>query len=603
MGLGENNPCRVFLSHNSEFRKYPSDRTYLELVESDVSAAGHVIVDMQEFAASDAAPAQVCQEKVRGCQLYLGIFGTRYGSLVRERPEVSYTELEFDTASEPDHPLERLVFLLDQEAENPGIPANWLNDPLHGVRQQAFLRKVKDAGLTLQTFRNPDELARLVECSLVEWQQRVGARQVALAQPRQAEVMGQQGQKDGARFAVGFSFAGEDRARVAPLAEELARRCGLERVLYDRFLEAELARLDLDVYLPKLYRDDTELIVVLLSPDYPNKRWCGLEWRWIRQLIVTVAHERIMLLRVGDPGDLSELGILAGDGYIDVTARPATEISALILQRMSQQGIRIPEAADPGVIAGEVGLTPSPLVEVLANPFGDRGCIRVPARFFDREELLRRIFEELGKGSSLSLVGETQIGKSSLLAMICHKGPETLQLPPEQFGLLDMQGIGNENEFFEALCEVLAMPQTLRGWQLGRALRQRGQRYVVCLDEIEKMVNPHGFPGAARTELRGLADGSEAPLTLVIASRSPLESLFEDDPRSTSPLAGLCGAPLRVPPFSPAITQEFLRERLKGNAIQFSMADGERLHQQTMGHPARLQAAAADLYRQRTGTC
>jgi hypothetical protein len=415
--------------------------------------------------------------------------------------------------------------------------------------------------------------------------------------------MGQQGQKDGARFAVGFSFAGEDRALVAPLAEELARHCGRERVLFDRYLEAELAQLDLDVYLPRLYRDETELIVVLLSPDYPNKSWCGLELRWIRQLISSPDKDRIMLLRVGDPGDLSELGILPGDGYLDVSARAATEISALILQRMVHRGIRIHEAADPGVVAGEVVPMPSPSVEVMANPFGDRGCIRDPARFFDRDELLRRIFEELGKGSSLSLVGETQIGKSSLLAMICHKGPETLQLPPEQFGLLDMQGIGNENEFFEALCEVLALPQTLRGWKLTRALRQRGQRYVVCLDEIEKMVNPHGFPGAARTELRGLADGSEAPLSLVIASRSPLESLFEDDPRSTSPLAGLCGAPLRVHPFSLAITQQFLRERLKGNAIQFSLADGERLHQQSKGHPARLQAAAADLYRQRTGTC
>jgi replicative DNA helicase len=163
--------------------------------------------------------------------------------------------------------------------------------------------------------------------------------------------MGQEGQKDGARFAVGFSFAGEDRALVAPLAEELARRCGRERVLFDRFLEAELARLDLDVYLPRLYRDETELIVVLLSPDYPNKRWCGLEWRWIRQLIVGPAKERIMLLRVGDPGDLSELGILAGDGYLDVSARAATEISALILERMVLQGVRIPEAAAPVLTA------------------------------------------------------------------------------------------------------------------------------------------------------------------------------------------------------------------------------------------------------------
>ena len=80
----------------------------------------------------------------------------------------------------------------------------------------------------------------------------------------------------------------------------------------------------------------------------------------------------------------------------------------------------------------------------------------------------------------------------SLLAMICYQGLESLQLSPEQFCLLDLQGIGDENEFFEALCEVLALPRTLRGWQLGRALRQRGQRYVVCLDQIEKMVNPHG---------------------------------------------------------------------------------------------------------------
>jgi hypothetical protein len=50
--------------------------------------------------------------------------------------------------------------------------------------------------------------------------------------------MGHQGQKVGARFAVGFPYAGEDRALVAPLAEELSRRCGRERVLFDRFHEA-----------------------------------------------------------------------------------------------------------------------------------------------------------------------------------------------------------------------------------------------------------------------------------------------------------------------------------------------------------------------------
>lgn len=134
---------------------------------------------------------------------------------------------------------------------------------------------------------------------------------------------------------------------MAPLAERLARRLGKERVLFDRFHEAELARPDLDVYLPRLYRDHTTLIVVVLSPDYGRKRWCGLEWRWIRQLILESAQERIMLLRLGDPGDLSELGIVAGDGYLDIARRPAAEVAARIEERLLQAGIALPATEEP----------------------------------------------------------------------------------------------------------------------------------------------------------------------------------------------------------------------------------------------------------------
>jgi tetratricopeptide (TPR) repeat protein len=159
------------------------------------------------------------------------------------------------------------------------------------------------------------------------------------------------------RFTVGFSYAGEDRPVVAPVAERLAARLGRERLLFDRFHEAELARPDLDVYLPRLYRDQTELIVVVLSPDYPRKRWCGLEWRWIRQLILGAAQERIMLLQIGDPGDLSELGIVAGDGYLDISRRSAEAIAAAILERLGQLPLapsgplgllQLPGDSDPG---------------------------------------------------------------------------------------------------------------------------------------------------------------------------------------------------------------------------------------------------------------
>jgi hypothetical protein len=47
-----------------------------------------------------------------------------------------------------------------------------------------------------------------------------------------------------------------------------------------------------------------------------------------------------MLLRVGNPGDLSDLGIVAGDGYLVVSARTIGEISGRILSGWCNRGSR-----------------------------------------------------------------------------------------------------------------------------------------------------------------------------------------------------------------------------------------------------------------------
>ena len=160
----------MFLSHTSELRKFPKGMSYVAAAERAVSAAGHVIVDMADFPAADLPAAQLCVDRVRGCDVYVGILGTRYGSPVRDKPEVSYTELEFDTAAEAG--LDRLVFVLDTDADNPGIPASRLIDREFGDRQEAFCRRVQDSGLTIQSFANPDMLGRLVERSLRELAER-----------------------------------------------------------------------------------------------------------------------------------------------------------------------------------------------------------------------------------------------------------------------------------------------------------------------------------------------------------------------------------------------------------------------------------------------
>ena len=107
--------------------------------------------------------------------MYVGVLGTRYGSPVPDRPGLSYTELEFEAATETG--LERLMFLLDTEAEDAGIPLSRLIDLEFGARQEAFRRRVRDGGLVTQSFGNPAVLGQLVERSLRE-----------LARPRAGEA-------------------------------------------------------------------------------------------------------------------------------------------------------------------------------------------------------------------------------------------------------------------------------------------------------------------------------------------------------------------------------------------------------------------------------
>jgi hypothetical protein len=150
------------------------------------------------------------------------------------------------------------------------------------------------------------------------------------------------------RFDIALSFPGEHRDFVARVADHLAAVFGNDRVLYDKYFEAEFARPDLDVYLPRLYRAQSELIALFLCPEYAAKRWCNLEWRHIRQLIATVDVSRIMLLRYGYSGDFEELGILPGDGTINFEKRSPEDIAEKIHERFNHNhGITPPKPPTP----------------------------------------------------------------------------------------------------------------------------------------------------------------------------------------------------------------------------------------------------------------
>ena len=96
------------------------------------------------------------------------------------------------------------------------------------------------------------------------------------------------------KFKVALSFPGQKRAYVSKVADALRSALEDDEVFYDFDYQSQLAIPNLDSLLQKIYRENSELIVVFLSSDYANKEWCGLEWRAIRDIIKSKDHERIM---------------------------------------------------------------------------------------------------------------------------------------------------------------------------------------------------------------------------------------------------------------------------------------------------------------------
>ena len=93
-----------------------------------------------------------------------------------------------------------------------------------------------------------------------------------------------------------------------------------------------------------------------------------------------------------------------------MTTRSGVWNAAFSVKRQDAVGHRQPPTT-PAFHSGQAAKKARTARKIAPNPFGDRGCITNPKRFFDRESLLRQILENLHKGSSVALIGEFRIGK------------------------------------------------------------------------------------------------------------------------------------------------------------------------------------------------
>ncbi len=135
------------------------------------------------------------------------------------------------------------------------------------------------------------------------------------------------------RFRVAFSFAGVKREFVADVADLLARRFGEDRILYDKYHEAEFARSDLAFHLPALYHDEADLVVVVLCNDYEKREWCGLEWSAIYGLIKKFKNDEVMLCRFDR---VEGEGLFGLAGFVDLDHKAPGEVASLITERLAR---------------------------------------------------------------------------------------------------------------------------------------------------------------------------------------------------------------------------------------------------------------------------
>lgn len=87
------------------------------------------------------------------------------------------------------------------------------------------------------------------------------------------------------QFAIGISYASEDRTLVEAVAGELAQQFTRDRVFYDQWHSSKIQGRNALSKLSKVYESQCDLIVPFFSEHYKVKHWTNHEWRSIREVM------------------------------------------------------------------------------------------------------------------------------------------------------------------------------------------------------------------------------------------------------------------------------------------------------------------------------
>lgn len=227
-------------------------------------------------------------------------------------------------------------------------------------------------------------------------------------------------------------------------------------------------------------------------------------------------------------------------------------------------------------------------LETTISPFYTGGRINDPEFFFGRQRIVREICAELRKGCSISIVGDSQIGKSSLLYYLYQTRADWL--PEGTVEFIDLQRVLDEADFCETVLSRLGESgDTLRA--LKRALVGRG--VILLLDEVERLAE-EDFNPRLHDLLRSLAQ--EPHFAICLVTDRPLVDVFPPrSPDGVSPFHNIFTVKT-LGPFTESEARNWIAARLADTPVTFTEREIEHLLAATHGHPAKLQAEARALF-------
>jgi hypothetical protein len=276
-----------------------------------------------------------------------------------------------------------------------------------------------------------------------------------------------------ARFAVAFSFAGEQRQVVLPIAQEVEAILGRSTVFYDDWYKHWIAGSGGDLLLQGVYRETAELVVMCVSGAYGDKPWTNTEYEAVRarrmQAVTAEDRRRVLPIRVAD-GEVD--GVLINEIVPDIRGMTPTEVAELIVERLN-------------LVRGYAGDV-EPTVErwpsdapVLQWPMADHSEARAAFAGLLCEASPERV---------LLVLGASETGKSHMSKQMLRNA---MGLPGVVSGRFDFKGTTNIGVEIEAFSAPLGIEppsgQTLyeRLAKIFTELRRRAQPTLLVFDTYE----------------------------------------------------------------------------------------------------------------------